>query len=1070
MAEQEKADKGALYLLRKKAIQTAKTAQEYALQRRQQLLYTMVLSEYEHKNKLYAMQHNAKLTIANDLRKLQMRLEQSQAQNAIQLQKMQATRQLRLQEAVKEEQFKGLKAAEQHSFQLQKLQATRQMRVQEAIEDQRFKGLKAAEQHAFQMQRLQATRQLRLQEAVQEQQFKSIKAVEQREFQLQKMHATRQLRVQQAVKEEQFKSLKAIEQHAFQMQRLQATRQLVVANAVQAKRLQNEQTLLKNQIDMQTYVATKSQREAAKRQQVRANAEKRIYDTYGLANSGLLEIRKQALQEQKANKPQSISTQKDPTSPKQTSGQTKASSNQGAVANTGGKEAGESQPPTAVAATIAAVGPQTAAAGVPNGSQAAPYFVKILSDPITPSAPTPEVTNTSVVGAAMLQPQATGPVPQPPVVQQVTAAVQPAPEVGTSETSMQETQLKLMHQQYATKSKYQKKREKWQQKQQKKQQAKLKSQEKQITALLKKKQKNDLLVAKLQQDAVNKDERKARAGKVSQMISDITDPNATLGERLHSLSGALKSGNGGKVLSGLAQGFMQSLESYMIQANSKQSSVDTNLQGSSLKKDLFGSYWGKISQNIKFKVGASPYIKQADMANAVQSLAQSGIVYNLQQRALIQTIKGKIATTFQTTSATLTRLVRIQQQDTTNARLGMQAALTSFLNNMYETSEYMRSVAGSVKSALQESMALMQARFAVGFQGTVQKWLGSMYSVGMDDGSVNSIATALGQLASGDISGLGQGASNLLVMAANRSGQSIGQILTEGLNTQEKTNKLLESVVSYLSELYQGSKDSLVVQQELAKVYGLKASDLLAIKSIADQTSLNNVSKQDFSYESAMTALEKGADAVRTRTPLSEGLQNIVQNFKYSMAQSIASNPILYAMYKFAPALQQITGGGIQIPFINAMGFGFDLHMSVSDLMSIAALSGGLLGGIAAVPSGLVQLVAGAKPLLKGYGLLEETKAVQRGSGAVTRDKGASQSESGYAGNASGEDIKNQTMEEAQQDGKKQVQQASQELEQATSTDLNENLIKIYQLLYDVATGGGHFHVKIDDYGLTGFN
>jgi hypothetical protein len=67
-----------------------------------------------------------------------------------------------------------------------------------------------------------------------------------------------------------------------------------------------------------------------------------------------------------------------------------------------------------------------------------------------------------------------------------------------------------------------------------------------------------------------------------------------------------------------------------------------------------------------------------------------------------------------------------------------------------------------------------------------------------------------------------------------------------------------------------------VVQQELAKVYGLKASDLLAIKSIADQNSLANVSKQDFSYDGAMAALKQGADAVRGRTPLSEGLQNIV--------------------------------------------------------------------------------------------------------------------------------------------------------------------------------------------------
>jgi hypothetical protein len=66
-------------------------------------------------------------------------------------------------------------------------------------------------------------------------------------------------------------------------------------------------------------------------------------------------------------------------------------------------------------------------------------------------------------------------------------------------------------------------------------------------------------------------------------------------------------------------------------------------------------------------------------------------------------------------------MVRIQQEDTTAGRLGMESALTSFLNNMYETTEYMSNIASSIKSSLEESMALMTGKDAVEFEYQVQK-------------------------------------------------------------------------------------------------------------------------------------------------------------------------------------------------------------------------------------------------------------------------------------------------------------------------------------------------------------
>ncbi len=102
-------------------------------------------------------------------------------------------------------------------------------------------------------------------------------------------------------------------------------------------------------------------------------------------------------------------------------------------------------------------------------------------------------------------------------------------------------------------------------------------------------------------------------------------------------------------------------------------------------------------------------------------MVDAGIAYNVEQRAFLSTIKDKIATTFNAFDGTLLRLVRIQQQDTTAARLGMESALTTFLNSMYETTEYMKGVADSVRSNLQETMSLMSATDAVGLEYEVQK-------------------------------------------------------------------------------------------------------------------------------------------------------------------------------------------------------------------------------------------------------------------------------------------------------------------------------------------------------------
>jgi hypothetical protein len=113
--------------------------------------------------------------------------------------------------------------------------------------------------------------------------------------------------------------------------------------------------------------------------------------------------------------------------------------------------------------------------------------------------------------------------------------------------------------------------------------------------------------------------------------------------------------------------------------------------------------------------------------------------------------------------------------------------------------------------------------------------------------------------------------------------------------------------------------------------------------------------------------------------------------------------------------------GGIALPFLNVYGFGVDLNTTVADLMSVAALSGGLLSGIGGMLSGLVQLVTGPAIMASGLGFdLYGSNTVTRGSGNGAKTSGKSTSQSGMVGNAAGDDVKEKTLSDAENDSDSQ--------------------------------------------------
>ena len=569
---------------------------------------------------------------------------------------------------------------------------------------------------------------------------------------------------------------------------------------------------------------------------------------------------------------------------------------------------------------------------------------------------------------------------------------------------------------------------------------------------------------------LNTFDREARAAELRQQNPGLSDEELQkqLNAESEKAEASAKVSAQFELLAAAAGNLMDALDADVRKIAEMQGFVDTRLQGSRDNEQKGLSYWKQLLQDAKSIAGASPFIKQEKLVNNIKTLVDKGISFDIKQRAFLMTVQEKIANTFDVADGTLLRLIRIQQQDTTAGRLGMESALNSFLNSMYETSEYLESVAASVRGSLEEMQALMEGKDAVELEYQVQKWMGSLFSVGMSDSAVQSIAQTFGQIASGDISGItGSGVGNLIIMAANEAGMSIADILQDGLKADE-TNKLMQAMVNYLAEIAETSSDSRVVQQQLANVYGLKASDLRAATNLS--SSIKDVAKSDKTYFDMMLQLNSMVNTMGLRTSVSEGMTNMWDNIMYSMASTQASNPILYLLPKMANLLKDVTGGdGIALPFLNVAGFGVDLNTSVADLMLVASMAGTALGALGPAISGLTDLVnplAGSAMMMKaGINPLDGlVRVIARGTPATLQNmRGASTSESGsLVGNSSGEDIKNATLQDAEDSKKSQLVEAKEE-ESADDIIIKSQqaVIDIYNLLEEVAHGSQSLRVRI---------
>lgn len=394
-----------------------------------------------------------------------------------------------------------------------------------------------------------------------------------------------------------------------------------------------------------------------------------------------------------------------------------------------------------------------------------------------------------------------------------------------------------------------------------------------------------------------------------------------------------------------------SVEKYLDTYSNYMSTVNARLQGVG---DNFN--YETINDTIRKNTAASPYVKYTQVMENLANLVELGVADNLTQRAFLDTIADKIATTFDAAEASLLEIVRIQQKDSTASRLGMEAELTKLFNYYFSDTSYLSTAFDSVQAALVDVSSYLGAEASVEFEYMVQKWLGALGSVGVSSETLTNIAQGINYIGSGDINSLTSNESlqNLFVLAANRKGQNINKMLTEGVNASE-VNTLLEGIVEYVQEISQ--EENNVVRKQYAELFGLSMSDMKAFQNISDEV-LSSLYNSAMSYTDTLDELGNQLNQVGSRMHLSEKVNNILDNVLAATGLGLANNQVGYATWKSFDMLESLTGG-IELPFISAFGNGLDLNMSLE------GLGKSLIVGISAASA----MVDGISNLANGAGL-----------------------------------------------------------------------------------------------------
>lgn len=510
----------------------------------------------------------------------------------------------------------------------------------------------------------------------------------------------------------------------------------------------------------------------------------------------------------------------------------------------------------------------------------------------------------------------------------------------------------------------------------------------------------------------------------------------------------------GKALSEGLNEINNAISSY-AKAQTAVNSRLNGLQGYTGPGTIFQSAgYGKIANELG-AIAYSPLLRAEDLYANVAEIVGQGIAVNIEQRAMFATVKDGIAATFDVTSDSLKRIIRLQQNDSTAARLGLEAYLNEFLNVYTKNTEYLQDTFDTVASSLLEASALIKqldkdngVAKSLEFEFQVQKWLGTLTGYGFSTEASQNIANAIGQLATGDVDSLtSSDINNLMLMAANKGGASYAEILSAGA-TAEDINNLMYGLVSYMQEI--AENDNNIIKNQLAKTFGVGISDLIAATNIGVGL-LEDLRNESLSYKDMYGELQESFDALPSRLGIANILENAFANFKYQTGANIASSPIMYATWKITDMINSVTGG-INIPHITAMGSGIGFEATIENLIKLGLVGISTLGGIGDIASGLASANNGSllldktKVSMAGATIKQIEGGLGKKDSSGKRSSGDSSSEAAAVGNSDGQTYADSAVNDASDEAEKELEKKEEEFEDPVVVYLDEEVELIDKL------------------------
>lgn len=535
---------------------------------------------------------------------------------------------------------------------------------------------------------------------------------------------------------------------------------------------------------------------------------------------------------------------------------------------------------------------------------------------------------------------------------------------------------------------------------------------------------------------------KQEKAKEQQSITDSKKQQLKDGTLANVMKGVTHALNEG--LKALSDSLNKAVDEAITTVGQYKSVIDARLQGASAFSDLVGPY-EMIALQLKASLAASPFVKQKEVIQKITEAIDKGIAYNVEQRAFLQTVSDKIVKTFDAFDSNLMRLIRLQQADTTSARMGMEARLLQFFNSTFSDNSYLTEGYDQVSQALVDANAQMTRDMSISFEFNVQKWLGSLASLGFGTDTIQTIAQGINYLGSGNVAALAGNTQlqNLLAMSAVRAGLPYSDLLVKGID-DSSVNKLLKAMVEYLAEI--AKDNNAVVKAAYGDVFNFTQADLRAVKNLTS-SDIGNIYNQSMTYSQGVRETQSQLYRIATRLSMTEMIDNVVDNFLYTAGESIGSNMGKALTWRLLNIIEGATGG-IHFPNVGVMGNFIDLSTFTVEGLAKTAMFG--LSALGNIPTMITSILSGGGLSLGIWGFDEYTK---RGGNFESTVGGVQSTVSGSRtmASSSSSDTKKQAISETEEDQKNAKESAESMMDgEITLETLYNTMFKDHESIYTI--------------------